>query len=331
MTLRVTVYDGNSEFSQVLPDLTLSPEGFRQISGVLVSNGLALANGYARVERINGSAPFYAYAVINDQANSDGSFIPPQTELAELARGLTLPVVVENGAYSSELIVANWSPQTKVIHFDFVSEGVQSPGQTASFSLSLAAGRQLIIPNLVQYLRDREIPGIGAQGTPYCGSVFATAEDGDCRALFLGARISSAGTRGRYGVLCTAIPYGQASTSSVWLFGLQQNHETRTNLALVNTGEVDSSPSVFAIDLFDGATAQRVRTIEGISLKARSWTQIGRILDHYAPSVMQGYACVRLTNGINPFITYGIINDGALPHERSGDGAFVPSSQALQP
>ena len=35
--------------------------------------------GYVKVERVEGRAPFYAYGVINDQANSDGSFVFPVT------------------------------------------------------------------------------------------------------------------------------------------------------------------------------------------------------------------------------------------------------------
>ena len=36
-----------------------------------------------------------------------------------------------------------------------------------------------------------------------------------------------------------AVPDGAAFTGSAWIYGLQQNQENRTNLALVNTGEVE--------------------------------------------------------------------------------------------
>ena len=78
ITLQVTVFDGNSSFSQVLPLIVLEPGAFNQISGVLASNGLSLTNGYVKVERIAGTAPYYAYGVVNDQVNSDGSFVSPQ-------------------------------------------------------------------------------------------------------------------------------------------------------------------------------------------------------------------------------------------------------------
>ena len=60
----------------VRPDVTLPPGGFLQIGGILGEHGMT--NGYVKVERVGGTAPYYAYGVVNDQANSDGSFIPPQ-------------------------------------------------------------------------------------------------------------------------------------------------------------------------------------------------------------------------------------------------------------
>ena len=60
-------------------------------------------------------------------------------------------------------------------------------------------------------------------------------------------------------------------------------------------------------------------------LPARRWRQINRLLAQYAPEISQGYVRVRQTSGNNPFIAYGVINDGAAPGQRSGDGAFLPS------
>ena len=110
------------------------------------------------------------------------------------------------------------------------------------------------------------------------------------------------------------------------MFGLQQNAENRTNLAIVNTGETDANDDTFVIDLYDGATGNLVKTMDPVNLKARGWMQIGTILTN-ATGVTQGYAHVRRTAGNNPFITYAVINDGAGPGQRTGDGAFIGSSQ----
>ena len=72
--------------------------------------------GYVKVERVAGTAPFYAYGVINDQANSDGSFVFPVTESSLVGkRGQTLPVIIETRSFTSELTVTNFSPVTKTV------------------------------------------------------------------------------------------------------------------------------------------------------------------------------------------------------------------------
>ncbi len=114
-----------------------------------------------------------------------------------------------------------------------------------------------------------------------------------------------------------------AANGSAWLFGLQQNSENRTNLALVNTGEVNAEDNVFAIELYDGETGTKLETLEGITLKARRWMQIGVILAPYGPTTTHGYARITRTTGSNPFIAYGVMNDGGKPGERTGDGAFI--------
>ncbi|HEU0005228.1 MAG TPA: hypothetical protein VFS12_04470, partial [Terriglobia bacterium] len=123
----------------------------------------------------------------------------------------------------------------------------------------------------------------------------------------------------------SGVTNGRASATSAWVYGLQQNAESRSNLALINTGEIDASTDTFRIELFDGATGAKVNTVEGVSVGAKGFTQIGTILAQYAAGTTQGYAHVTRISGNNPFIAYGVINDGASPGERTGDGAFVVS------
>jgi hypothetical protein len=106
------------------------------------------------------------------------------------------------------------------------------------------------------------------------------------------------------------------------LFGLQQNSENRTNLALVNTGEKDNSTDVFTIELYDGTRGSLVKTLENVSLGPRKWIQLNTILTQ-ASGTTQGYARITRVAGSNPFIAYAVINDGGAPGERSGDGAFI--------
>ena len=327
ITLRTTVFSGdpNGPAPPVLEDMELRPGGFHQYSGVLGS----LASGFVRVEKTAGEAPFYAYGVINDQANSDGSFVLPVTA-ASLAgtTGQTLPVIVESGAFTSELTVTNFSEQARTVSFAFVSEGVDTSDRTARFSMNLEAGEQRITPNLVNEMRRQGVSGIGSAGG-LAGALFARVEGGDMSGIAIGARTVSQAVfaGGQYGVSYNAVPYGSAFSQVAWVEGLQQNQESRSNLALVNSGEVDDSDSVFAIDIYDGDTGLLVTTITGRRVPARGWRQINSILRDYTEDTTQGYVRIRKISGNNPFLAYGIINDGGAPGERSGDGAYLAARE----
>lgn len=324
--LRLTVYSGDpaKPASKVLPDIGLGPGGFQQISGILQSNGLDLSNGYVRVERVGGTAPYYAYGVINDEANSDGSFVQPFLESSLAGRtALTLPVAVEVGVFSSDLVVTNWSPSSKTVRFEYVADGFTTGDKTARFSVTARAGEQVLIPALGAYLRAQGIAGVPAEGTALVGAVFATVDSGDVSGLFVGSRTSSAGGGGRYGLFYAAVPKGLAATTSAWIFGLKQDGLDRSNLALVNTGEADGSTDGLRIEIFDGVTGQLVKSVDA-SLGPRKWTQLTAFLAQYAPGTANAYVHVTRIAGNNPFIVYGVVNDGGQPGQRSGDGAFVP-------
>src|SRR6185436_13000372 len=120
--VRLTVFSGDpaSPSSKVLPDVSLPPGGFTQITGILGANGLSLTNGWVKVEKVGGTAPYYAYAVINDQANSDGSFVPPVAPETLIGKtGETLPVLVEVSTFSSELVVTNFGSVEKSFQIRF--------------------------------------------------------------------------------------------------------------------------------------------------------------------------------------------------------------------
>lgn len=327
ITLRLTVFSGDplTPFSQVLPDIELVPGGFSQISGILNNTQPPLVNGYVRIERVSGSAPYYAYGVINDNQNSDGSFVPPLSENVLSGKSsMTVPVIVDTGSFSSELVLTNWAGNSKTLTLEFVASSISTPDATAKLILTLKPGEQKIVPSFVQYLRDHGVAGIGAVGTSYVGALFISTEAGDLQGIAAGARTTAMGDIGRYGLFYTAVPAGASLSSGGWVYGLQQNLESRSNLAIVNTGEIDDQADQFTIEIFDGRNGQKVGSGTQ-TIGARGWFQIGTIL---APTgIQQGYVRVTRTSGRNPFIVYGVINDGAGPGLRTGDGAFISASQ----
>ena len=328
ITLRTTVYSGNpgEGTTRDLGTTELGPGEFHQFSPVLGT----VANGYVRVERVDGKAPFYAYGVINDQTNSDGSFVFPVTA-GSLEGSLrhTLPVIVEINEFSSELTVTNFSEEAKTLQFSFVAEGLTTPDRTARFSLRLEPGQQRIIPDVIETeMRRKGVEGVAAERGGLAGALFATVKSGDMSGIVIGARTAASdGRGGQYGLFYNAVPDGAAFTGSAWIDALQQNQDNRSNLALVNTGEVDDTESVFDLDIYDGDTGLLVRTVATKPLPARRWRQINAILADHAPGTTQGYIRVRQVSGNNPFLAYGVVNDGGAPGQRSGDGAYVPARE----
>ena len=329
ITLRTTVYSGDeSDMSpRVLGEVRLGPGEFHQYNKALGVLG-STANGYVKVERVEGVAPYYAYGVINDQANSDGSFIFP-VAASSLARaaGQTLPVIVETSEFTSELTVTNFSEDPRTLVFRFVAEGIQTGDNTAGFSLPLKAGQQVIIADVVNELRRQGIAGLGTSRGFLAGPLFAVADNGDMSGIVIGARTGSQGGGGQYSVFYTAVPAGEGFEEAAWVYGLKQDEKNRSNLALVNTGEVGDSESVFHLEIYDGETGLLAQTVVTKPIPARRWHQFDGILGNYAPETRQGYIRILKVSGENPFLAYGVVNDGGAPGERSGDGAYVPARE----
>ena len=237
-------------------------------------------------------------------------------------------MIVEVRTFTSELTVTNFSDQAKTVSFAFVSERVDTPDRAAEFSIDLNAGQQVITPDLVDAMRRQRVPGIGPAGG-LAGALFAWVEGGDMSGIVVGARTVSPAlvAGGQYGVYYNAVPNGSGFNRIAWVEGLRQNLENRTNLALINTGEVDDGDSVFNIDIYDGESGLPANTITGWTVPARGWRQIDSILRDYTRDTTQGYVRIRKISGNNPFLAYGVINDGGSPGERSGDGAYLAARE----
>ena len=302
ITLRTTVFSGNptDPIGKMLDDMTLGAGEFHQFNAVLQTAGKAdpMFGGYVRVERVEGMAPFYAYGVINDNANSDGSFVfPVSAGSLEGAMSQTLPALVEIGAFTTELTLTNFSAQPKRVMFSATHDRIEAEDNTAGFGpLPMLPGQQLIIPHALAYARQNlglDVPmGLVVP-------LIANAVMGDLSGVVIGARVVAQAdpqdpSKGQYGVFYTAVAQGQGFTTSAWVDGLQQNEENRGNLALINTGEVDDSASVFELDIYDGETAMLVKTATMADepqamVPARGFRQINAILGKHAPGTTQGY------------------------------------------
>jgi photosystem II stability/assembly factor-like uncharacterized protein len=335
VTLDVTVYPADPTLpSKDLDPITLQPGGFQQINTVLTNIGAA--EGYIKVSRVGGNAPYYAYAVVNDAFNSDGSFITPKVEPPNIPAAMTIPVAVDTGVYSTEVVVTNLDPLNRPKNFtlSFVAANVNTLNHTVSATIPLLAGQQVTIPNIITYLRNNNPDGTIPAGSIYAGPLYVTSTD--MTGVAVGARTLNPNPngQGRFGLFYPAVPFGSSSVSSAWLYGLQQNDTNRTNLAIINSGEVNDDSDTFEIDIYNGDTGLKVNPtvttdIGGNPLifTSKQWKQLNMILANKAAGISNAYVQVRKISGSNPFITYAVINDGAAPGARTGDGAFIASGQ----
>ena len=74
ITLRITYVGPDGASAGAADTKTLAPGEWAQFNQPLASRGVA--TGSAKIERLSGASRFVAYGVLNDQTNSDGSYIP---------------------------------------------------------------------------------------------------------------------------------------------------------------------------------------------------------------------------------------------------------------
>ncbi len=327
--LRATWYSATGVAGGTPVERTLTPGGWTQFELTLLEP--AAAEGYVKVEIIEGRAPWYAYGIVNDEKNSDGSFITPIADKVIKAREtLILPVAVEAGPYATEIILDNVATTAKTARLKWVPDGLS--GQSVSIEYPLAAGRQLVIPDWVETLRTAGI-AIPAEGARLAGAIFVTVPNGTVAGVSISARVLNPATDtaapttdwGLYGVHYPAATKTCLANQASWLAGLRQDDVNRTNIAIVNTGEVDATSSTYLVEVFDGdlGTKAGERTVS--NLPYERYIQIDRALMQIAPGVKNAFVRVTVVSGVNPFITYAVINDGSEPGKRSGDGAYIQS------
>ncbi len=329
VTLNVYVVKGDGTGSLRFDPITLQPGEWNQYNNILTQALAGLAEGWIIVEPVTTGVPFLAYGVFNDGAipgvaTDDGSFVPAVAD-SKVDALLGVPTIVEIGTkYSSELILTNLTDKPAQANFEFV-ESLASPGglSAGDFYVDLAPFEQAIIPDIVDELR-RAGASIGPKGAAYAGplTVFFSAENQLVPGL-AGVRTSSPSTTtaGRFGLFYAGSPYTE-SARDAWVYGLQQNSATRTNLAVVNAA-VTNSPIRVRIEIYNGDTGTLVTRRDLGLYQPNEWRQIDRVLSTYAPGVTNGYARLTVTEGDGTFFAYGVNNDGAAPGTGTSDGSYV--------
>ena len=323
ITLRVQVFASNStgEFPEILLHQVIPPGGFYQINDILHSHGLEISNGYVSVSRISGYAPFYAYAVMHNRASPDSVYI---SSFSRSSSRLTIPTVPrrEDG-FRGELVVNNSYFGDNKVSLSF--QAVEQEVFPVKVEIALKQNEEKIISDVDAWLRDLGSSIRGRRFQAVRGPLVLTVEDpvaGDLRSVSAGMLVWALNRGGQYGFSFPAIPGERESRSAEWLFGLQQNSETRSNLTIVNLG---TEPNRFSVELFDGKTGMRAGRVEDIVVNTQTSFQLNSLLADYTIGVNQGYARVVPTNP-ESFVAYAVVIDGARPGERTGDGSLISNS-----
>lgn len=324
VTVRVTAVSGDGDGRAVVvrEALTLGAWGWDQVSGIL---GLAgIRNGWVVVERTSPSGAFGAYGVVNDNRTNDGTFVEPVPERLPGAE-LFLPVLLETDLFTSELILANRGPSPVSLVLRYRESLSPALGGGGSTTVVVAPGRQLLIGDALAFLRGAGV-SIGPKGqAQYAGSMRVTVTDGSAATVFAGARVSAASPAGgSFGLYVPAVFPGQEGESDLWVVALRADSESRSNVALVNLGHDAEGSVTLSVQVHDGDAAGAAAG-EGttVTLSPGEWKQLGGLLP--AAGVRNGWVRVTRTAGLAPWVAYGVINDGASPGERTGDGAYVPA------
>lgn len=322
--LRVTlVSEGRTH---VLPeDVSLAPGEWVQLGSVLGRAGFA--SGWAVVERVSGPGPFWAYAVFNDNGTNDGSYVAPSARVRP-AGTVVVPAVVETPSFESELVLAN--PGSAAVTARLLWVETLATGKPRRFESvePVAAGAQRILPSFVDRLRQRLVP-VGGRGASYSGALFVTFETADGRPAqgYAGARTAApAAGGGGFGLFTPGASLGECAHREAWLFGLRQDAAVRTNLALVNAGE-DGTDVTLRYEVFDADTGRKVGTSRDLVLGPGAWLQVDRVLLGYA--LREGYVRVSRVSGVERFLAYAVVNDGASPGgPGTHDGSYVAMEAA---
>ncbi len=335
VTLKVVLRSGDGRSAYEVPAALLPPLGpgeWRQVNDADLLRAAGFSDASAMVSPVAGTAPFNAYAVFNDNRSNDGSFVSAVAGDGGTTEAV-LPVVVETAAFESELVLYNPAMTPVSVELTY-SESLASPkGTVGTVSVDLVPGGQKVLPRVLDHLRSLGLP-LGARGAAsYAGtlSVVFRGPSGKTPGL-AGVKTSAAGTgecegKGSFGLFYTAVPPSGAAVVEAVVDGLQQTATTRSNLALWNPSA--STPVTVRYEVVDGATGATSFTSGPIELPPLGWTQVDRVL--LGSGVTEGYVRVRRQSAGGVFAAYGVLNDGAGPGARTGDGSFVAGEPYYPP
>ena len=249
ITLRVTVFPGvpGDEVPVAMPDVVLGPGAFFQFGRLLASAGLAGPLGWARIERIEGNAPYLAWGSVNDAGSGDGSFVPAVTESAQFAGNWIIPNAAQTSRYGTEFVATNTGSDPLPIRVTLVATGTV-------LTETVASGATFYIPDLFAEMRRRGLDGAPAADAVVVSPLYLHGRNGLTQ-LYAGIRVSTAPASGRsYGVFEPAMARDPQRV-------LRRHTRPPAGRGHADESGIVGGPVEYRVDIFDGATGAFAGTI----------------------------------------------------------------------
>lgn len=306
---------------KVAEGVTLGAWGWMQLD----SPTFLEANG-SRAGRVTvtANAPIYVYAVVNDRATNDGSFVVADSPVHHGSEGFT--VAVETAGFVTEAaIFSSGSPRSSsAVDLSYTDALGPVPGAGADTVIPPPFYGVAFVPNVIDRLRASTGSTLGAAATgPYGGILKVTYFFGG-GSLVRTVAPSPAG--GRFGVHIPSVRLSDATLDRAAVYGLVADETNRSNVAVGSIEPFGPTWVRLRLTVHDGDAGGAVRGVPiDLDLPAGGWRQANGILR--AAGVRSGWVEVTRIAGSGFWFAYGIVNDGASPGERTGDGAYVPMAK----
>ena len=316
VSVRITVVSGSSGKAIVLSEKEdLTGYGWKQFTNLTFDD--RFSQGFVVIERVSAGGVFGAYGVINDNDTNDGSFVPATSE-GEDRTSWILPVLVDTPSYRSELILANPSDVDVKFSLEY-TESVSSSRDALSATVSVAAHRQVIVPDVFELFKD----GIWSGGTrTLAGTLRVRALAEQIRGAFVGVRVITRQESGRFGVFTPPVSPESVGAKQGFLWSLRADAETRSNVAVLNAGTASGENVTLQLQAFDGAKGRPAGAPLTVTLESGQWLQPEGFFA--SAGVSNGYVRIVRVSGDAPWSAYGVVNDGQALGKGTGDGSFIP-------
>ncbi len=232
-----------------------------------------------------------------------------------------LPVVadVDTGSehFTTDAAFTNTGTTTASLTIQYTASLGSGSGTVTE---TLAPGQQLLVPDVMAYLRKKElaIP----QGGSQLGTLVVTFSNlSDPMAAGVVARTTTptlppqpAGTAG---LAYPSIDPALGSMGKLRVYGLRQSAHDRSNVAVYNTSDV---PVTLRVTVFSGDGSGASGVLDAaLTLPPWGWKQYTKALAGFGFST--GWAVVERVSTSGSFGAYGVFNDFD-----TNDGSYVPST-----